>query len=246
MFGIAQQLGFFLIRQHKQTPWKPLSEKEFVGETETGKVYEQKALLTAEDGSEMIVRRIVVELHTPTRDGETEIGIFTNIPVEDADAIKVAEMYRQRWGIETAFQKLEGYLNSEINTLGYPKAALFSFCLALVAFNIYAIVMAALRVNHPDTDINDEVSDYYVADEVSTTHGGMLIATTEEDWAIFINGSIAEFTALLLYLSSKINLAKFKKHKRGPKKPPRPKNAFKGKPHVSTAKLLAARASGTP
>ncbi|MCK7580878.1 MAG: transposase [Chromatiales bacterium] len=60
------------------------------------------------------------------------------------DALTVAELYRARWGIETAFQKLESHLNSEINTLGYPKAALFSFCLALVAFNLYAIVMAAL------------------------------------------------------------------------------------------------------
>jgi len=39
-------------------------------------------------------------------------------------------------------EKLESHLNSELNTLGYPKAALFGFCLALVAFNIYAIVMA--------------------------------------------------------------------------------------------------------
>ena len=29
----------------------------------------------------------------------------------------------------------EAYLHSEINTLGYPKAALFGLCLALVAYN---------------------------------------------------------------------------------------------------------------
>jgi IS4 transposase len=34
----------------------------------------------------------------------------------------VAEVYRTRWGIETAFQKLEKHLNSEIETLGYPQA----------------------------------------------------------------------------------------------------------------------------
>jgi len=37
-----------------------------------------------------------------------------------------------------------------------------------------------------------------------------------------------------------MDLRKFKKHKRGPKKPPTPKPKFKGKPHISTAKLLAA------
>lgn len=70
-------------------------------------------------------------------------------------------------------RQLEKYLNSEINTLGYPKAALFGFCIALVAFNLYAVVMAAIRATHPDKNINDEVSDYYIAEEISNTSAGM-------------------------------------------------------------------------
>jgi hypothetical protein len=42
--------------------------------------------------------------------------------------------------METAFQHLVAYFHSEINTLGYPKAALFKFCLALVAYNMFAVV----------------------------------------------------------------------------------------------------------
>jgi hypothetical protein len=42
-----------------------------------------------------------------------------------------------------------------------------------------------------------------------------------------------------LYLAGKLNFRKFKKPKRRPKQPPLPKEAFKGKPQVSTAKLLA-------
>ncbi|MBK8538088.1 MAG: transposase [Candidatus Competibacteraceae bacterium] len=60
---------------------------------------------------------------------------LSNLPEEIADALAIAEIYRKRWGIETAFQRLEAHFNSEINSLGYPKAALFGFCLALVAFN---------------------------------------------------------------------------------------------------------------
>ncbi|HZC00299.1 MAG TPA: hypothetical protein VE844_02740, partial [Gammaproteobacteria bacterium] len=44
-----------------------------------------------------------------------------------------------------AFQHIEAYFHSEINTLGYPKAALFGFCLALVAYNVLAVVLASLR-----------------------------------------------------------------------------------------------------
>jgi len=43
----------------------------------------------------------------------------------------------------------------------------------------------------------------------------------------------------MLKLAGKIELRKFKKHKRGIKKPPLPKDKHKGKPHVSTARLLS-------
>ena len=52
------------------------------------------------------------------------------------------------YNIETAFKHLEAYFHSAINTLGYPKAALFGFCLALVAYNFLAVVLAALRRVH--------------------------------------------------------------------------------------------------
>jgi IS4 transposase len=58
---------------------------------------------------------------------------LTNIPRHKASTKRVARLYRKRWTLETAFQRLEAYFHSEINALGYPKAALFGFCLALVA-----------------------------------------------------------------------------------------------------------------
>ncbi len=100
------------------------------------------------------------------------------------------------------FQKLESHLNSEINTLGYPKAALFGFCLALVAFNIYAIVMAALRATHRDQAINETVSEYYIAQEIATTTGGMLIAVPQIEWTIFTQASSAELGSILLNMAS--------------------------------------------
>ena len=58
------------------------------------------------DGGTMLVRRITVELDKPTRDGETEIHILTNLPAEVADALAIAELYRRRWTVETAFGEL--------------------------------------------------------------------------------------------------------------------------------------------
>jgi len=56
--------------------------------------------------------------------------ILTNLPAHRVSAKRVARLYRKRWTLETAFQHLEAYFHSEINTLAYPKAALFGFCLA--------------------------------------------------------------------------------------------------------------------
>jgi len=243
LFTMHQKSAFFVICQHGSTPYKPLTQLKFIGKSETGDVFEQRVEITAPNGKTLPLRRVVVELKTPTRNGDKHLILLTNLPQETVDALIIAELYRARWGIETAFQKLEGHLNSEINTLGYPKAALFGFCLALVAFNIYAIVMAALRATHRDQAINDTVSEYYIAQEITTNTGGMLIAVPQIEWTIFTQASSAELGSILLNIASHVDLNKYKKHPRGPKKPPMEKNQFHGHPHVSTAKLLKAAAA---
>ena len=207
-------------------------------------VVEQRVRLTEATGETRTARRVVIQFEKPTRNGDQFVVLLTNLANEAADALTVSELYRKRWGIETAFQKLESHLHSEINTLGYPKAALFGFCLALVAFNLYAIVMAALRSSHRDRDINAEVSEYYSAGEIARTYTGMVIAIPETDWTIFAQASRAELSDILLSLAAKTDLSKFKKNKRGQKKPPTPRNKFKGHPHVSTARLLASTSTG--
>jgi hypothetical protein len=46
----------------------------------------------------------------------------------------------------------------------------------------------------------------------------MMIAVPEAQWGIFLTMSAQTFNRTLLQLADKVNLAKFKKHKRGPKK----------------------------
>jgi len=224
--------AFFVVRQHGNTPYKRLTGLKFVGKSETGEVWEQDVEITAPTGETLPLRRVVVKLNKPTRNGDKNLILLTNLPKETADAFKVAELYRARWGIETAFQKLESHLHSEINTLGYPKAALFSFCLALVAFNLYAIVMATLRATHPDQAINESVSEYYLAQEIETTTEGLLIAIPESEWTIFTQVSSAELAIMLLDIASYVDLKKYKKNPRGPKKPRLERNQFKGHPHA--------------
>ena len=242
LFGIHENGGFFVIREHLQMPVVELDDPVLVGSSETGEVFEQSVMLKSVTGVEYMARRVIVKLKSKTRNGDDEIRILTNLEKDAADAVKIAEIYRERWGIETAFQRIEGHFNSEINTLGYPKAALFGFCLALVAFNLYAVVMAALRAAHPETDIKEEVSEYYIASDIRAIYSGMVIAVDYEDWSIFREATTAQMAVLLVNLAHTCNILKFKKKKRSVKKPKVDVKFDKSTPHVSTFKLLSGNA----
>ena len=177
----------------------------------------------------------------PTRDGERELSLVTNLPAKDADALRVACLYRQRWTIEVMFRELADYFANEIDTLAYPKAALFGFCAGLAAYNLLAALKAALRAAHGAEKIEAELSGYYVADEVAATYRGMMIAIPPHEWLALRALSAADLATLLRELASRVQLDKFRKHPRGPKKPQPKRHHDPRKPHVSTAKLLAER-----
>jgi hypothetical protein len=85
------------------------------------------------------------------------------------------------------------------------------------------------------------VSGYYLADEISGTYRGMMIAVPSEEWALFARMTILQFVEVLKVLSSKVKLSAFRKHIRGPKKPAAKSIMSKNSPHVSTAKIFANR-----
>lgn len=240
LLGIKQRLGYFIIRQHSQSPRYELAGKRTrIGRCETGMVYEQAAIIFHADGRSARIRRITVELDEPTRDKDREIHILTNLPKKAATALRVADLYRRRWTIETAFAEVAQNLSGEIETLGYPKAALFSFCSALVVFNLFSVILAALRGTHGAEKIDEQVSVYYLADEVAHTQRGMMIAIESDYWTrTYATLPPDELARELLRIATSVNLSRYRKHKRGPKKQVKPLNK-KRRTHVSTARVLA-------
>jgi hypothetical protein len=242
LFGIATRDGFFVIRQHAQTlHWQLKGKRRYRGRSATGNVYEQAIALTDEEGNILTARRVTVELDTPTREGDTEIHILTNLPEEAADALAIAAAYHGRWTIETAFGELAATLSAEINTLAYPKAALFCFCVGLASYNVLSVLKGALRVAHGEKRVMEEVSGYYVASEIARTYDGMMIAIPEEEWLVFARMTVKEFARVLKTLAQGVRLETLKKHPRGPKKPVVKKPKNNKEPHVSTARLLEKR-----
>ena len=239
--GIVDKEAFLVFRQHGNLPYVTLGKEKRIGKIETGKVFEQPIMVTDHNGDEYRFRRIRVLLKKETRDGDKEIFIITNVPKRVAGAKKIAQIYRNRWTIETAFQELEKWFNSEINTLGYPPAALFAFCVALISYMMISVIMAALSSIHGPEVVAEKVSGYYLADEISGTYRGMMIAISEDEWREFRLLTQRQLIAILKKLSKNVKLSRFLKHPRGPKKPVAKRKSDPKRPHVSTAKLIASR-----
>jgi IS4 transposase len=231
----------FIVRQHEGLPYEILSPLRDAGRIETGRVAEQRVRVQDAQGNWHKFRRLRMKLDEATRDGDGRLYILTNLPRLKASTKRVARLYRKRWTLETAFPHLEAYFHSEINTLGYPKAALFGFCLALVAYNVLAMVLAALRGVHGEETVDGEVSLYYVANEIAETYKGMMIAIPELEWSLFRTMSASDMAATLLDLAGRVRLKAFRKSPRGPKKPRPEHEGSTKRGHVSTAKLLMNR-----
>jgi DDE family transposase len=238
LFRVAHKGAYFICRHHQQVAYQARDEVKKIGTTPTGTVYEQEIDLRSEVGQVLRARAVTVRLKTATRDGDQELVILTNLPACAADAAKIAQLYQKRWTIETMFQELEAHLRSEIDTLGYPQAALFGFCVALIAYNVLAVIRAALRSIHGEEKINNDLSGYYLAGEIARVSQGMEVAIESHEWGIFQTLTLPEFIDVLMQLAKNVQLSLYKKHPRGPKKKPPPRTSSKNEPHVSTAKLL--------
>jgi len=242
IFGIAEQGGWGLIREHQQVPFKPLGALGKRVRIEGGWVREQRIEVSYQ-GQTLKLRRLCVDLDEPTRDGDEQIQLWSTLPRKLASAAQLAELYGKRWTIETAFLKLTVELRCEINTLGYPRAALFGFSVAVVAYNILAVIWAVLRVVYDEPTVANEISSYHVADEMANMAESLTLIVDAEDWAVFREMSVAAMANWLLACAANIELRKYQKAKpRGPKKSP-PKRTKGASPHVSTARLIAQRAS---
>lgn len=244
IFAMERRGAAFVLRQHGTLQGRPVGARRQVGATDTGVAYEQTLLVTEpKTGEELALRRVTVKLKTPTRDGDRELHLLSNLPADEASAQKLAQLYRGRWTIERVFFDVERAFQAEGSTLGYPPAALFALCLGFLAYNAVALVLAAVGREHGRKTVRDEVSMYYLSLEIRQTWDGMQVAIPARHWRPFATQSDEEFAATLRELAKRMNLTRYQKHARGPKKKPPDKAKYKNGGHVSTAKLLAERTS---
>lgn len=243
LWELHQRQAMGLVREHEQMRFEPLEALREIGRVDNGTVSEQQVRLqpVADDVAGLVVRRIVIRLDQPTRNGDDIIYLLTTVSADLADACTLARLYKTRWTIEKAFLHLTTQLRCEMNTLAYPPAALFGFAVAAVAFNSLAVVKAALRRVHGVAAIDDKVSGYYLAIEMANTADSFTAILDPEDWSELRNLSVTAFAEWLGTLAARADLRKYRKHTRGPKKPALKRVHNPRRPHVSVARVLAKR-----
>lgn len=242
MFAVQSKGAHFLIRHHgRLKKWDAKGERKHVGKTSTGEVYEQQISLVNADGQKMLLRRVTLELFTKTRDGDTEIHVLTNASKKQLPSVRACECYRERWGIEGMFLELTQSLQCEVDTLAYPKAAIFAFSLAITAYNAMALLRGGLGGVHGFEYVEEKLSWYLLCSETSSAWYGMEIAIDEEQWSRNIDPlTDRQFAALLRKICEHFNFARYPKSRRGPKKKVTKKFDPKVN-HVSTAKIIQQR-----
>ena len=101
------------------------------------------------------------------------------------------------------------------------------------------MLKAALRAEHGPEAL-EELSVYYAALDIQQAYRGMMIALPAPQWERFRDLNAAELAAALREMARAINLTRYRKSKRGPKKPV-DRKVYKNGGHVSTHKLLQGR-----
>ncbi|MDI3357788.1 IS4 family transposase [Pseudomonas sp. UYIF39] len=243
MQACADASASFIFRQPSKHP-RLIQESDWQEPTpvEAGAVREQ----TIELNGGHRWRRIELNLQTATESGDSVMWFWSNLP-DTISAGQIADLYRRRWSIEGMFQRLESVLDSEIASLGSPRAALLGFASAILTYNVLAVLKRSVEQAHRETQPEGwEASVFHLAVQVRSGYEGMQVALPPE---YLLLQSISETLAQrLLALARNIKPKQVAKSIRGPKIA-KSKEWLEGRAanaHVSKDRVLKAHKKKTP
>lgn len=240
-FGLHDRGSSFIVREHGCTPNpRALEQARHRGKIETGAVYEQAVEIENDAGQRLRLRRVELKLDRATEDGDTTIRLLTNLPASKFTPGRIARLYRQRWQIESLFQRLESVLHSEVTSLGHPRAALLAFGVAVLSYNILAVLQSAVWNAHELHTSDIELSSYFFASEIRTHYAGMMMAVAPAAWERYDRLTPAQLARTLLHMAGHANPSALRKHPRSSRRETR-KAFVPGavvRRHVATARVL--------
>ncbi|MFT4195499.1 IS4 family transposase [Ottowia sp.] len=246
--GLAGRGAGFIVREHTHHPQlRALRPWGTSTNIETGQVREQPIeLAEPHEGALQHWRRIEIALHAPTESGDEAIVLWSNLPAE-IDAATIAQLYRKRWRIEGMFGRLESVLHSEIKTLGHPRAALLGFTVAVLAYNVLALLKQFIEHAHRHSHPQLDVSTYHLAVDIASDYGPMLRMLPPEHWPR-ADDDPRQLADRLMLLASRLSPRQLATSRRKPKLA-QAKGYVDGaiaRSHVSTARILKQASAKRP
>ena len=210
MAGMAVRGARFVVRQHGSIKGQLVGKRRDAGRCETGRVFEQRLRIGDGNGGTWVVRRITVSWISRPRTENADPRVDEPAQTRgDGSGRDCADLSRKRWKIEGLFLEVERTLGCEINTLAYPKAALFALCVGLLAANAVAVLKAALEAAHGAEEA-EKLSAYYLVGEIRETYAGMMRALPSEQWKVFADCSDAEMATWLGQTAGHMVLARYR------------------------------------
>jgi len=241
LYGLHSRGSSFIVREHGRTPNpRALEEARHRGRIETGTVYEQAVEIEDDAGQRLRLRRVELQLDHATEEGDTTIRLLTNLPASQFTPRRIARLYRQRWQIESLFQRLESVLHSEVTSLGHPRAALLAFGVAVLSYNILAVLQSAVWSAHELHTSGIELSSYFFASEIRTHYAGMMMAVAPTAWERYDRLTPVQLAQALLNMATHANPKALRKHLRSTRSETN-KGFVPGavvRRHVATARVL--------
>jgi hypothetical protein len=111
----------------------------------------------------------------------------------------------------------------------------------VMAYNLQSAIKGVMRSEHGADKVENDLSRYFMAEEIGQVYRGMMVALPPEEWAAFRHMSVSQYVAFLRQLARNVDFERYPKAHRGPKKPKPKRHYDPDHPHVSVAKLLLAR-----
>jgi hypothetical protein len=238
LIGVRQRGAGVVVRHHGGVGLTPLGERQDCGLVATGRVY-QTRVRYAQTPWEF--RLVEVELDRPTREGQRTIGVLTDVAEETLSAAGVAAKYQERRTIENAFQELADGLRGEVETLAYPRAALFAFGLAVAVYNLLQVVRQAAQRQAARQQDPVEVSPVLLGQEVASYAAGLGAALEGNPQVPTAGWAVERLRAWVEELAARLVGGRYAKSKRGYRKSPRKKAKPPKGSHTATARILEQR-----
>jgi hypothetical protein len=227
----------FVVRWHGQScPFNQIKPLHPAPGSQQGALQQWVWLEDSDRHEWLKVRRIVLPLAMPSRNGDTELILMTDLP-DTIAADRIGALYRDRWQIETHYHRLTQQLHCEPPALTYPRAALFAFAMAVVAGDALAVVQQALQSAHGEKPV-EQLSYYALVLEIAQIWLGMAIAMPSDKWTFIRCCTLNEVTAWLQYVAAHVRMDRFRRSCRGPKKHPAKQPLNRHCLHVSNQRLL--------